>query len=106
MLDIGCGDGTLALLSVRDGAARRVGRDEDQRMMARTWTKLIQDGVGKPGLRAVRRRIRGGVAAKIRCSARFCKASKPAVMTAATNPSVGAVTTPGETLVTVQAMKP
>lgn len=39
VLDVGCGDGTLALLNVDNGAARVTGCDPDPRMVARARTK-------------------------------------------------------------------
>ncbi len=41
VLDVGCGDGTLALLSARNGATRVTGCDPDPRMVARARDRAI-----------------------------------------------------------------
>jgi SAM-dependent methyltransferase len=46
ILDVGCGDGTLALLGVNNGAARVTGCDPDPRMIARARTKAAGRDVG------------------------------------------------------------
>jgi ubiquinone/menaquinone biosynthesis C-methylase UbiE len=43
VLDVGCGDGTLALGSARNGAARVSGCDPDPRMVARARARAICD---------------------------------------------------------------
>ncbi|HBK08586.1 MAG TPA: class I SAM-dependent methyltransferase [Acetobacteraceae bacterium] len=44
VLDVGCGDGTLALDAVRSGAARVVGCDPDPRMIARAAEQAARAG--------------------------------------------------------------
>jgi SAM-dependent methyltransferase len=43
VLDVGCGDGTLALIAARHGAARVVGCDPDPRMIARATARGAAD---------------------------------------------------------------
>jgi len=45
VLDVGCGDGTLALLSIEEGAARVQGCDPDPRMVARAHARFARAGV-------------------------------------------------------------
>lgn len=45
VLDVGCGDGTLAAVIARAGAVRVSGCDIDQRMVARAWARGISDGI-------------------------------------------------------------
>lgn len=42
VLDVGCGDGTLALVSARNGAARVTGCDTDPRMIVRARDRAIR----------------------------------------------------------------
>ena len=45
VLDVGCGDGTLALLMARNGAARIAGCDPDARMIARARAQAAAAGI-------------------------------------------------------------
>ena len=45
VLDVGCGDGTLALLSIEEGEARVQGCDPDPRMVARAHARFARAGV-------------------------------------------------------------
>jgi len=45
VLDVGCGDGTLALVSARNGAARISGCDLDPRMVAQARARAMREGM-------------------------------------------------------------
>ena len=45
MLDVGCGDGTLAVVSARNGATRVAGCDPDPRMISRARERAMRDDI-------------------------------------------------------------